>query len=56
MIRFMKIAKDSYVIYKNNVRITPIPLTKEELHQKILELDISESEQEFIDKHYRHEV
>ena len=38
-IEFMRIAADCYVVYKDGVRITPIPLTKKELHKKILELD-----------------
>ena len=52
MFEFMRVAKDSYVLYKNGIRVTPIPLTKEELHQKILELDVSESEERFINKFY----
>ena len=38
-IEFMRIANDSYVVYKDGIRITPIPLNKEELHEKIFELD-----------------
>ena len=52
MFEFMRVAEDSYVLYKNGIKVTPIPLTKEELHQKIVELDVSESEERFIDKFY----
>ena len=38
-IEFIKIAEDSYVVYKNGARVAPFPLNKEELHDKILELD-----------------
>ena len=52
MFEFMRVAENSYVLYKNGVRVTPTPLTKEELHQKILELDVSEKEEQFIDNFY----
>ena len=52
MIEFLKLTEDSYVLYKNGMRITPIPLTKQELYDKIIELDLSRFEQGFIDNFF----
>lgn len=52
MVDFMRIGKDSYVLYKNGVRITPYPLTKSELHEALFGLTLTDEEERFIEKFY----
>lgn len=52
MINIVELVKDLYVVYKNNERITPIPLTREELDQFIAGLSLSEEERAFVDHFY----
>ena len=52
MIDFMKIAEDSYVVYKNGKRITPIPLNKDELVESLSGLNMTDSETIFIERFY----
>ena len=52
MISFLKLAEDSYVVYKNGVRITELPLNRQELHEKILEIDMSERDVKAVDYLY----
>lgn len=53
MVDFAKIAKDNYVVYVNGVRVTDIPLSREELCEKLCELDLSESDVLFIENMYK---
>lgn len=53
MVDFAKIAKDNYVVYVNGVRITDVPLSREELCEKLCELDLSESDILFIENMYK---
>ena len=52
MIDFMKIAEDSYVVYVNGCRVTVIPLTKEELKEKVANLKLTDEDVLFVDKFY----
>ena len=52
MIDFMKIAKDSYVVYVNGCRVTEVPLTKEELKEKVANLKLTDEDVLFVDKFY----
>ena len=52
MIEFMRIADNSYVVYVNMVRVTDVPLTKDELHEKIANLSLSDEDVAFIEKFY----
>lgn len=52
MINIVELVKDLYVVYKNNERITPIPLTKSELTDFLISIPLTESEQEYIERFY----
>lgn len=52
MLDFVKIANDSYVLYCGGKRITPVPLTKKELFDKLNGLTLSDSERAFIERFY----
>lgn len=52
MINIVKLTEDLYVVYKNNERVTPTPLTREELDQFIADLSLSEEEQAFVECFY----
>ena len=52
MISFRKIADGLYALYKGGERVTPLPLTREELDSEILNLPLSESEMKHIEVFY----
>ena len=52
MFDFMRIGENSYVLYRNGKRITPYPLTKEELFDKLFSLKVSDEESLFIERFY----
>lgn len=52
MFDFRKIADGLYGLYKSGERVTPLPLTREELDSEILNLPLSESEMKHIEVFY----
>lgn len=52
MFSFMRIGRDCYVLYKNGERITPYPLTKDEMIDKLADLKLSDDEERFIERFY----
>lgn len=52
MFDFMKIAHDSYIMFRNGERKVDIPLSKEELLEQLANLELSEEELDFIEKFY----
>lgn len=52
MFDFLRLADDSYVMYRNGERITPYPLTKQELLDKLIGLELSDDESQFIERFY----
>lgn len=52
MFDFRKIADGLYGLYKGGERVTPLPLTREELDSEILNLPLSESEMKHIEVFY----
>lgn len=54
MFDFLRLVDDSYVMYRNGERITPHPLTKQELldNDKLIGLELSDDESKFIERFY----
>ena len=52
MFDFRKIADGLYGLYKGGERVTPLPLTREELDSEILNLLLSEPEMKHIEVFY----
>lgn len=52
MFNYRKIADDAYVVYVNGIKMTPIPLTKDELKEKLCEIKLSDKDVLFIDNFY----
>ena len=52
MISFRKIADGLYALYKGGERVTPLPLTRQELDSEIMSLPLSESEMKHIEAFY----
>lgn len=56
MFDFQKIADGLYGLYKGGERVTPLPLTREELDQAILDLPLTDAEIAMIDAFYEDAV
>ena len=52
MFEFRKIADGLYGLYKSGERVTPLPLTREELDEAILQLPLTDAEIKHIDAFY----
>lgn len=56
MLNFLKVAEGLYALYVNGVRVTPEPLTREELDQKLLDLELSDADRKLLENFYDGEV
>lgn len=52
MFDFRKIADGLYGLYKGGERVTPLPLTRQELDEVILQLPLTNEEMNFINEFY----
>lgn len=52
MFDFRKIADGLYCLYKGGERVTPLPLTRQELDEAILLMPLSDAEASLIDAFY----
>lgn len=56
MLNFLKVADGLYALYVDGVRVTPEPLTREELDQKLLDLELTDADQKLLENFYNGEV